>query len=132
MAHEIATAIRNGADPENFLVIVSDSALTDQIIEALNRRADGPIAYDPKNGTLRNRVRVTSLNAATGLESPIVFLCGLDSLLEAESALGLAEDERAELIRDNTRRIYMAITRAMSKLVITFRRSGTKALLFGT
>jgi superfamily I DNA/RNA helicase len=72
---------------------------------------------------------VCSLNAATGLESPVVFLCGLDGLLEKEGALGMARDEKSELVRDNTRRIYMAMTRAGRKLIVTYRRQATRRCL---
>lgn len=60
------------------------------------------------------------LNAATGLESPIVFLLGMRELYEQEQSLRLSEEERLELIRDNTRKLYMAITRAGQRLVITY------------
>ncbi len=48
----------------------------------------------------------------TGLESPIVILLGIDSLLESENDPRLQPDERAELLRDHTRQLYMAFTRA--------------------
>lgn len=60
------------------------------------------------------------LNAATGLESPIVFLVGMRELYEQEQSLRLSEEERLELIRDNTCKLYMAITRAGQRLVITY------------
>lgn len=60
------------------------------------------------------------LNAATGLESPIVFLVGMRELYEQEQSLRLSEEERLELIRDNTRKLCMAITRAGQRLVITY------------
>jgi superfamily I DNA/RNA helicase len=59
------------------------------------------------------RVRVCLLDAATGLESPVVFLCGLDGLLEKEEALGVDSDDRSEILRDNTRRIYTASHRKL-------------------
>lgn len=59
----------------------------------------------------------------------MVFLCGLDSLLKKEGALDLDRDEKSELGRDNTRRIYMAITRASRKLIVTYRRPATRSCL---
>jgi ATP-dependent exoDNAse (exonuclease V) beta subunit len=53
----------------------------------------------------------------------------MDSLLEKEGALGLARDEKSELVRDNTRRIYMAMTRASRKLIVTYRRPATRRCL---
>ncbi len=78
------------------------------------------VAVDPGQTDPRNQIRVCSLNAATGLESPIVFLMGAHELYEREQSIRLSEEERAELIRDNTRKLYMAITRAGQRLVITY------------
>ena len=56
--------------------------------------------------------------AATGLERPIVFLLGLDSLAEEETNPTLTEEERAEAHHRHTRQIYVGLTRAMQRLVI--------------
>ena len=123
VANEIASSLRAGLRPEHILVLQVDDAVVDAFIETLNRIAAEPIARNLKDLTDAPgaRVRVSSLNAATGLESPIVFLCGLDALFEKEQTLGLEPDEKEEMLRDNTRRIYMAATRASRKLVITYR-----------
>ena len=55
--------------------------------------------------------RLTTSHAGTGLESPIVFLVGLPLLVD---------EEREGLIRDNTRKLYMAATRAGQRLVLTY------------
>lgn len=59
-------------------------------------------------------------DAGAGLESPIVFLVGLRELFEEEQSMRLADDEREDMIRDNTRKIYMAATRAGQRLVFTY------------
>jgi ATP-dependent exoDNAse (exonuclease V) beta subunit len=41
-------------------------------------------------------------------------------LFEQEQSLRLSDEERAELIRDNTRKLYMALTRAGQRLVLTY------------
>lgn len=63
--------------------------------------------------------------AATGLERPIVFLLGIDELVEEEGNPGLGEDERQEIIRDHTRQIYVGLTRAMERLVIFSSKAAT-------
>ncbi|MCP4358750.1 MAG: UvrD-helicase domain-containing protein [Chloroflexi bacterium] len=78
------------------------------------------VAVDPGQTNPQNQIRVCSLNAATGLESPIVFLMGAHELYEREQSIRLSDEERVELIRDNTRKLYMAITRAGQRLVITY------------
>jgi hypothetical protein len=77
-------------------------------------------AVDPGRDNPHNQIRVCSLNAATGLESPIVFLLGIYDLYEMEQSIHLSEEERADLIRDNTRKLYMAYTRAGQRLIITY------------
>jgi superfamily I DNA/RNA helicase len=132
VANEIAAAVRSGANPEHFLVIQSDSAMVTPFIQTLDGCCGKPIGRDLKDydaSAAPGRVKVSALNAATGLESPVVFLCGLDSLLEREGGLQLDPDQQSELTRDNTRRIYMGMTRASQKLLITHRRSATRALL---
>ena len=127
VANEIAAALRAGADPAHFLVLHDDDRLVAPFIETLNRTMGRPTAHDlRRHPPSPGKVRVCSLNAATGLESPVVFLCGSDGLLEKENALGLGDDEKSELIRDNTRRIYMAMTRASQKLVVTYLRAATR------
>jgi ATP-dependent exoDNAse (exonuclease V) beta subunit len=45
---------------------------------------------------------------------------GIHDLYEMEQSIRLSEEERADLIRDNTRKLYMACTRAGQRLVITY------------
>jgi superfamily I DNA/RNA helicase len=59
--------------------------------------------------------------AATGLERPIVFLLGADDLFDTEEDPRLSPEEKREKIRDHTRLIYVALTRAMERLVIFTR-----------
>jgi superfamily I DNA/RNA helicase len=75
---------------------------------------------DPKDTYPGDYIRVTTLNAGTGLESPIVFLVGLHELFEEEQSLRLSDEEREAVILDNTRKIYMAATRAGQRLVFTY------------
>ncbi len=132
VAHEIAAALRAGAQPGHFLVLQSESALVEPFLQTLDQIAGPGLGRRPGHqANWSSGIRVVSLNAATGLESPIVFLCGIDALLEKEDALGLAPDEKSELVRDNTRRIYMGMTRAGQKLLITYRRPATRDLLIG-
>jgi hypothetical protein len=130
VANEIAAALRAGARPEHFLVLQNESTLVAPFVQTLNQVVGQLIARDLKDHPYSSSgVRVCSLNAATGLESPVVFLCGMDGLLEKEGAFDLARDERSELVRDNTRRIYMAMTRASRKLIVTYRRLATRRCL---
>lgn len=85
------------------------------------RREFGAVAVaNPKTAAPGKHIRVCTLNAATGLESPVVFVMGAHRMCEAEQSVRLSEEERAELVRDNTRKLYMAFTRAGQRLAITY------------
>jgi ATP-dependent exoDNAse (exonuclease V) beta subunit len=49
-----------------------------------------------------------------------VFIVGIRKLFEEEQSLRLSDPEREALIRDNTRKLYMAATRAGQRLVLTY------------
>jgi len=49
-----------------------------------------------------------------------VFLAGVRALFEQEQSVRLSDEERADLVRDNTRKLYMAITRAGQRLMLTY------------
>jgi ATP-dependent exoDNAse (exonuclease V) beta subunit len=49
-----------------------------------------------------------------------VFLLGAHTLLEETQSLRLTEEERQDVVRDHARRLYMAMTRAGQRLVITY------------
>lgn len=70
------------------------------------------LVADAQKKTEANAARLCSINAMTGLEAPIVFILGATDLLLIEQSLRLAPEERKELIRDNTRKLFTAMTRA--------------------
>ncbi len=90
------------------------------LIQTIDDRLGKNAAMDPKDNYPGDYVRVTTTNAGAGLESPIVFLVGLRLLFEQEQSLRLSDEEREGLIRDNTRKLYMAATRAGQRLVLTY------------
>ncbi|MCC6606079.1 MAG: DEAD/DEAH box helicase [Anaerolineae bacterium] len=118
--NEIGQLHQNGVPWRDILVIHASREETSHIANRLNRVFGVDTAVDPGKDNPQDQIRVCSLNAATGLESPIVFLMGIHDLYEMEQSIRLAEEERAELVRDNTRKLYMAITRAGQRLVITY------------
>ena len=118
--NEIRQLAQGGVPWGHILVIHASREEIRPILLRLNSAFGTGTAVDPGQIDPQNQIRVCSLNAATGLESPIVFLMGAHELYEREQSIRLSDEERAELIRDNTRRLYMAITRAGQRLVITY------------
>ena len=118
--NEIRRLVQGGVPWQHILVIHASRSEIRHILERLNQAFGSHTAVDPAQSKPKQQIRVCSLNAATGLESPIVFLMGTHDLYEMEQSIRLSEEERAELIRDNTRKLYMALTRAGQRLVLTY------------
>lgn len=122
-ANEIRQMLGRGALPEDILVIEAGSRGAAQVIQFLEGALGSGRAADAREtppAGAAGRVRVCGINAATGLEAPVVFVIGAAEMLEAEGAYSLKPEARAELVRDNTRRLYMAFTRAARSLVVTW------------
>lgn len=120
VVNEVRALVAGGAKPEHILVIHADWQGAQRALERLQAEFGAAQVAHPKEGADPGRIRVCQLDSATGLESPIVFLLGAHRLLEAEGSLRIAEEERAERVRDTTRRLYMAMTRAGQRLVLTY------------
>jgi superfamily I DNA/RNA helicase len=120
VANEVAEFLRQGYPRNHLLILHANGQGVKGLIQAINHRLGNNTAIDPKETYPGNYVRVTTLNAGAGLESPIVFLVGLRELFEEEQSIRLSDDEREEIIRDNTRKIFMAATRAGQRLVFTY------------
>jgi hypothetical protein len=121
-----AKAMRDaGLKPGNLLVLHANSSLENALRAALERSLGQEGAHDAKAGPAPAAAfcSVTTLNAATGLEAPVVMLLGMDHLLEKEGDLRLSEGERAGICRDHTRMLYMGFTRAGQRLLV-LRRGG--------
>ncbi|WP_269522415.1 UvrD-helicase domain-containing protein [Coraliomargarita parva] len=117
--------------PDQILVLIEDSAQVDICVDIINRKKPD-LAVNAKNKGHSGKVRVCSMNAATGLEAPLVFVLGLDRIFEEESALQNDPEDTPERIHRNTRKIYMVLTRAMSELVICFHHKSVKETLLGS
>ena len=120
VANEVADFLNQGYPRKDLLILHANGQGTKALIQAIDHRLGKNVAMDPKNTYPGDYVRVTTLNAGAGLESPIVFLVGLRELFEEEQSIRLSDNEREEIILDNTRKIYMATTRAGQRLVFTY------------
>jgi len=120
VANEVADFLGKGFPRNDIYVLHANYTGVEALIKAINRRVGNNAAMEPKDTYPGNYVRVTTINAGPGLESPIVFLVGLRTLFEEEQSLRLSDDERAALIEENTRKIFSAATRAGQRLVFTY------------
>jgi superfamily I DNA/RNA helicase len=120
VANEVESLVKQGFPKKHLLLLHSDGWGVNNLIQAIDDRLGKNAAFDPKDNYPGDYVRVTTINAGAGLESQIVFLVGLRLLFEEEQSLRLSDEEREGLIRDNTRKLYMAATRAGQRLVLTY------------
>ena len=120
VANEVAEFARHGLPLGHLLVLHTNWQGVKSLIKTINRKLGADKAFDPKEQFPGDYVRVTTLQAGTGLEAPIVFLAGLHQLLEEEQSLRLSDEEREARILENTRKVYMAATRAGQRLVLTY------------
>ncbi len=120
VANEVASLVKQGFPKRHLLLLHTDGWGVKNLIQAIDDRLGKNAAFDPKDKYPGDYIRVTTINAGAGLESHIVFLVGLRLLFEEEQSLRLSDEEREELIRDNTRKLYMAATRAGQRLVLTY------------
>ena len=123
-ASEVFSLREGGLQSGKLLVLHANSSLEPALRVSLEQRLGTGQVHDAKSGPVPPEAfcTVTTLNAATGLEAPVVILLGVDHLLESEDDPRLSEDERRDLRRDHTRMLYMGFTRAGQRLVVL--RSG--------
>jgi hypothetical protein len=76
-----ANFLRQGYPRKYLLILNANGHGVEALIQAINHRLGMNTAMDPKETYPANYVRVATLNAGAGLESPIVFLVGLRELL---------------------------------------------------
>lgn len=116
-----ALALREGGlQPGKLLILHANSSLESALRSALERKLGTGQVHDAKSGPIPADAfcTLTTLNAATGLEAPVVILLGMNHLLESEQDMRLSEGDRVVLRRDHTRMLYMGFTRAGQRLVV--------------
>jgi superfamily I DNA/RNA helicase len=121
--NEIRAFLGGGGNPAAILVLTALGKSTAEVANRLRHALGSEMICDARLAGGAGKIRICALDGATGLEAAIVFIVGAAEMLEAENDLQLPVDQRAEMIRDNTRRLYMGFTRAGMRLVITWHGS---------
>ncbi len=65
-----------------------------------------------------NTIKLCDIDSATGLQSKVVFITGLENIFDAEINTELSDRERHSLQSDNTSLLHMAMTRACERLYL--------------
>lgn len=126
---EVTEFVKSGGDPRHILVLHEDWQAVDELLERLRETLGEDGAIHAKELASPGAVRVCSLNAATGLESPVTFVCGTHQLFGREGALLSDAEARETAAQETTRKLYMAFTRAGQRLVVTHAGTPPKSLL---
>lgn len=116
---QVASFLEGGGDPRHVLVLHNDWAGANDLRERLATRIGPDRVADARDGSKPSAVRVCPLNAATGLESPIVFLAGTHGIFEREGSPDLDAEGRLQARDEASRKFHMALTRAGWRLVVT-------------
>lgn len=119
--------VRNGTDPASILILCARRWQVGQIQKQLAAASLPAVPLDADSERSRTGIMVGTIDAATGLERPVVLLCGLREFATHEQNLSLPEEERRRHRRHNASRLYMACTRATERLFVV--SSGSNPLL---
>ena len=116
---EINQLVKEGYHPNDILILNADKQTTrfmsQEIREALKIKATtltGSMSIDKQS------LRLCDLEAATGLESKVVFITGLEKIFDQESDKSISDRERHSLRISNTLMLHMAMTRASEHLYL--------------
>jgi hypothetical protein len=116
---EIHQLIQSGYEANDVLIINADiqstRLLAQEIRDTLRIRATaltGSMIMED------NTVKLCDIKSATGLQSKIVFIAGLENIFDAEQSKELTDRERQSLQSDNMRLMHMAMTRASERLYL--------------
>lgn len=128
LVNDIATAVGTSAlSLSNLLVIYGNTCSKRHLYNQLSTRfgddsiwwfaKDGQKGFQPETKT-KDYPRLAYLDAATGLEAPVVFLIGIDDNLAVMEEPDDG-DELSTLVRQQAaRKFYMAMTRAGQRLIL--------------
>lgn len=111
--------IEQGGSPADLLVLHEDWGAAQALLAELRDELGPEAAREAREEPLAPSARVCTLNAATGLESAVVFLAGAQRLFEREGSPLLDPEARTAARDDATRKLHMALTRAARRLVVT-------------
>src|SRR5690606_16683631 len=117
-ARELSMPVHHGA------VLVRTNELGKQLADALS--AAGVPAQHLRSAEVTldmDRVRVMTVHAAKGLEFPFVAVARVNSGLFPSLPWKLPDEEREERLAHERRLLFVALTRAMRRLMLTYDRS---------
>lgn len=126
LVKEVEALINLGLPPQQIMVLYTTGVYPSHIEKRLEvavgrssiwnfSKKDGEsVPCKQQSGFLK----IAKVEAATGLESGIVFILGVDQIFSSFENLDLSDEERDEKRQEAARKMYMAMTRAGQRLVM--------------
>jgi len=102
--------------PSHILILACGHRDATWLGQMLKKKLKHNVALLHQNQSADDAIKLCTLNAATGLECPIVFITGLHHLFNQERNLKSDAGDLQTLKLENTRKIYMGMTRAGEQL----------------
>ncbi|MBT2339429.1 MULTISPECIES: UvrD-helicase domain-containing protein [Pseudomonas] len=120
LCNEIADYLQGSqVNLSNMLVLYGRDANKKLLFKALSDRFGSRKIWDLNSmesiHVNADNLRVSTVDTATGLEASIVFLLGLEKLMKETAQAGILSAQESE---QNSRKLYMAMTRAGQRLIL--------------
>ncbi len=119
LLNKVRTLVSNGVKPDDILLISIQNESIAHYKNILKHALD--ITTTELNGLdnqQKNTLGVCSLLHAHGQQAPHVFIVGIHHIYETEKKCGVGTDEYKKLLRDNTKKLSVAMTCAKEELTL--------------
>ena len=116
---EIHQLIQQGYEANDILILNADKQTTRFLAQEIRQTLS--IRATTLTGSMiieDNTIKLCDIESATGLQSKVVFITGLERIFDAESNTELSDRERHSLQSENTHLLHMAMTRASEHLYL--------------
>lgn len=116
---EVHQLIQQGYEANDILILNADKQTTRFLAQEIRQTLS--IRATTLTGSMiieDNTIKLCDIESATGLQSKVVFLTGLENIFDAEQDAELSDRERHSLKADNTHLLHMAMTRASEQLYL--------------
>ncbi|MGB1310291.1 MAG: UvrD-helicase domain-containing protein, partial [Leucothrix sp.] len=116
---EIHQFIQSGYEANDILVLHADKQSTRFLAQEIRQTLNiNTTTLTGNRLSEDNAIKLCDIESATGLQSDIVFITGLEHIFNAEENPALSGRERHSLKTDNTHLLHMAMTRASERLYL--------------
>lgn len=115
---ELHQLVKHGCAPQDILIINANKQTTRFLAQDIRKALDIPTVTLTGSVNDVEAITLCDIESATGLESKVVFITGLERIFDDEENPALNSRERRSLKLENTHLLHMAMTRATDKLYL--------------